>query len=307
MKNKNTSEINIKTKSEVNKINFPIVGIGASAGGLEALEQFFQNMPQNSGMAFVVIQHLDPNYVGIMPELLQRTTEMQVVQVSDHLQVLPNHVYVIPPNKTMSILNGYLYLFEPIELRGLRLPIDYFFRSLAEDRNEKSIGIILSGMGSDGSLGLKAIKEKDGITLVQDPLTAKFDGMPNSAINAVIVDIIAAANELPEKLISFLKLSTTKVQRLEIDNKSKSNLEKIIISLRAQTGHDFSLYKKNTLFRRIERRMNVHQIDKIANYVRFLQENPKESEILFKELLIGVTSFFRDAVVWEKQIGRAHV
>ncbi|MFZ4741400.1 MAG: chemotaxis protein CheB [Bacteroidales bacterium] len=300
MKNKNTSEINTQTKSEVNKINFPIVGIGASAGGLEALEQFFQNMPQNSGMAFVVIQHLDPNYVGIMPELLQRTTEMQVVQVSDHLQVLPNHVYVIPPNKTMSILNGYLYLFEPIELRGLRLPIDYFFRSLAEDRNEKSIGIILSGMGSDGSLGLKAIKEKDGITLVQDPLTAKFDGMPNSAINAVIVDIMAAAIELPEKLISFLKLSTTKVQRLEIDNKSKSNLEKIIILLRAQTGHDFSMYKKNTLFRRIERRMNVHQIDKIANYVRFLQENPKESEILFKELLIGVTSFFRDAVVWEK-------
>ncbi|NVN95894.1 MAG: PAS domain-containing protein [Bacteroidetes bacterium] len=300
MKNKNTSEINTQTKSEVNKINFPIVGIGASAGGLEALEQFFQNMPPNSGMAFVVIQHLDPNYVGIMPELLQRTTEMQVVQVSDHLQVLPNHVYVIPPNKTMSILNGYLYLFEPIELRGLRLPIDYFFRSLAEDRNEKSIGIILSGMGSDGSLGLKAIKEKDGITLVQDPLTAKFDGMPNSAINAVIVDIMAAANELPTKLISFLKLSTTNVQRLEIDNKSKSNLEKIIILIRAQTGHDFSLYKSNTLFRRIERRMNVHQIDKIVNYVRFMQENPKESDILFKELLIGVTSFFRDAVVWEK-------
>jgi len=283
-----------------NEISFPIVGIGASAGGLEALEQFFQNVPKKCGIAFVVIQHLDPNHVGIMPELLQRTTEMKVVQVTDHLQIEPNHVYVIPPNKSMSILNGYLHLFEPVELRGLRLPIDYFFRSLAEDQHEKSIGVILSGMGSDGSLGLKAIKEKNGIVLVQDPLTAKFDGMPQSAVNAVNVDILAAANELPAKLISFLKYSPSKVQKTEIDDKSKNNLEKIVILLRTQTGHDFSLYKKNTLFRRIERRMNVHQIDKIANYVRFLQENPKELDILFKELLIGVTNFFRDTLVWEK-------
>jgi len=283
-----------------NEISFPIVGIGASAGGLEALEQFFQNVPKKCGIAFVVIQHLDPNHVGIMPELLQRTTEMKVVQVTDHLQIEPNHVYVIPPNKSMSILNGYLHLFEPVELRGLRLPIDYFFRSLAEDQHEKSIGVILSGMGSDGSLGLKAIKEKNGIVLVQDPLTAKFDGMPQSAVNAVNVDILAAANELPAKLISFLKYSPAIVQKTEIDDKSKNNLEKIVILLRTQTGHDFSLYKKNTLFRRIERRMNVHQIDKIANYVRFLQENPKELDILFKELLIGVTNFFRDTLVWEK-------
>jgi two-component system, chemotaxis family, CheB/CheR fusion protein len=148
---------------------FPIVGIGASAGGLEALEQFFESMPIDKGMAFVVIQHLDPTHVGIMPELLQRTTKMKVVQVSDRLKVQPNHVYVIPPNKTMSLLKGYLFLFEPIETRGLRLPIDHFFRSLAEDQQEKSIGIVLSGMGSDGSLGLQAIKEKNGIVLVQDP------------------------------------------------------------------------------------------------------------------------------------------
>jgi len=302
-------KINTKKENSVSKtteklistsISFPIVGIGASAGGLEALEQFFQNVPKNCGIAFVVIQHLDPNHVGIMPELLQRTTEMKVVQVTDHLQIEPNHVYVIPPNKSMSILNGYLHLFEPVELRGLRLPIDYFFRSLAEDQHEKSIGVILSGMGSDGSLGLKAIKEKSGIVLVQDPLTAKFDGMPQSAVNSVIVDILAAANELPEKLIAFLKYSPAIVQKPEIDDKSKSNLEKIVILLRTHTGHDFSLYKKNTLFRRIERRMNVHQIDKIANYVRFLQENPKELDILFKELLIGVTNFFRDTIVWEK-------
>ena len=281
-------------------IDFPVVGIGASAGGLEALEQFFQNMPVDSGMAFVVIQHLDPNHVGIMPELLQRTTLMKAVQVSDQLLVQANHVYVIPPNKSMSILNGYLYLFEPVELRGLRLPIDYFFRSLAEDMRDKSIGIILSGMGSDGSSGVKVIKEKDGIVLVQDPLTAKFDGMPQSTIHAVNVDITAAANELPARLIAFLKHSPVIAYKPVIDDYSKNNLEKIILLLRAQTGHDFSLYKKNTLFRRIERRMGVHQIDKINQYVRFLQENPKELDILFKELLIGVTSFFRDAAVWEK-------
>jgi two-component system CheB/CheR fusion protein len=281
-------------------ISFPIVGIGASAGGLETLEMFFGNVPKNSGLAFVVIQHLDPNHVGIMPELLQRTTVMKVIQAADKMQVKPNHVYVIPPNKSMSVLNGSLYLFEPVESRGLRLPIDYFFRSLADDQHENSIGVILSGMGSDGSLGLKAIKEQNGIVAVQDPATAKFEGMPQSAVNAVVVDILAPANQLPEKLIAFLNHSPAIVQKTEIDDLSKSNLEKIVILLRTQTGHDFSLYKKNTLYRRIERRMNVHQIDKIAYYVRFLQENSSELDILFKELLIGVTNFFRDAVVWEK-------
>ncbi len=279
---------------------FPIVGIGVSAGGLEVLKEFFENVPENSGMAYVVIQHLDPHHVSVMPELMQRTTSMKVLQVSDRLQIKPNHVYIIPPNKSMSILNRHLYLFEPVVLNGLKLPIDYFFRSLADDQQENSIGVILSGMGSDGSLGLKAIKEKNGIVVVQDPVSAKFDGMPQSAVNAVIVDILASANELPAKLIAFLKHSPAIVKKTEIDDKNKSNLGKIVILLRAQTGHDFSLYKNNTLYRRIERRMNLHQIDKIVNYVRFLQENPKELDILFKELLIGVTNFFRDAVAWEK-------
>jgi len=298
MENKTTKAS--KTKSDTGKFDFPIVGIGASAGGLDALEQFFANMPNNTGMAFVVIQHLDPDHPGIMPELLQRITTMKVFQASDSLEVKPNQVYVIPPNKSMSILRGALYLFEPVEARGLRLPIDYFFRSLASDQKEKSAGIILSGMGSDGSLGLKAIKEMNGVVLVQEPTHAKFDGMPRSAINAVQVDIVASADELPAKLIALLKHIPLATSDLISDSKATSNLEKIIILLRAQTGHDFSLYKKNTLFRRIERRMNVHQIDKIQNYVRFLQENPKETEILFKELLIGVTNFFRDAAVWEK-------
>ena len=283
-----------------NKIgDFPIVGIGASAGGLEALEQFFEKIPENCGMAFIVIQHLDPNHIGILPELLQRTTTLKVLQVTDRLRVKPNHVYVIPPNKSMSILNGVLHLFEQVQTHGLRLPIDIFFRSLADDKQDKSIGIILSGMGSDGSLGVKAIKEKNGIVLVQEPSSAKFDGMPRSATTSVIANIIAPSNELPAKLIAYLKYSLDKFTDDEKDTKSISSLDKIIILLREQTGHDFSMYKKNTLFRRIERRKGIHQIDKLQSYVRFLQENPVEIEILFKELLIGVTSFFRDPAVWE--------
>ena len=192
------------SKTAPKKEDFPIVGIGASAGGLEALEQFFGNMPKDSGMAFAVIQHLDPDHVGIMPELLQRTTSMKVIQARDLLKVKPNCVYVIPPNKSMSLLNGTLHLFAPVETRGLRLPIDIFFRSLSEDRLEKSVGVILSGMGSDGSLGMKAIKAKNGVAAVQDPASAKFDSMPRRALEAVTADIIAPAGELPAKLIEFL-------------------------------------------------------------------------------------------------------
>ena len=297
-KSKNLKSKPLKSKVR-NPNEFPIVGIGASAGGLEALESFFENMPRDNGMAFVVIQHLDPTHKGIMPELLQRFSTMKVMQASDRLKVKLNTIYVIPPNKSMSILDGHLHLFVPVELRGLRLPIDIFFRSLADDQQEKSIGIILSGMGSDGSLGIKAIKEKNGIVLVQDPANARFDSMPRSAIEAIIADIIAPAGELPARLISFLAYTPVK-QDSDLQDKPKNNIEKVIILLREQTGHDFSFYKKNTLLRRIERRMGIHQLDKINNYVRFLQENPKENEILFKEMLIGVTSFFRDRTVWDK-------
>jgi len=289
----------VNTSATRDENQFPIVGIGASAGGLEALEQFFSNMPADSGMAFVVIQHLDPTHVGIMPELLQRITPMEVIQATDWLKVKPNNVYVIPPNKSLSILNGALCLMDPVESRGFRLPIDIFFRALADDKQEKSIGIILSGMGSDGSLGLKAIKEKNGIVLVQDPVSAKFDGMPGSATKAVIPDIVAPANELPGKLINILNFIPATIAGLEIGDKTKSSLDKIILLLRQQSGHDFSQYKKTTLMRRIERRKGIHQIDKINNYVRLLQENPKEIEILFKELLIGVTNFFRDPGLWD--------
>src|ERR1019366_7022616 len=281
--------------------SFPIVGIGASAGGLEALELFLSRVPENSGQAFVIVQHLDPTRKGIMPELLQRTTGMKVIQVKDRTLVQPDRVYVIPPNKDMSILHRVLHLLEPASPRGWRLPIDFFLRSLAQDQQEHSIGVILSGMGSDGTLGLRAIKEKGGVALVQDPATAKFDGMPRSAIDAGLADIGAPVDDLPERILAYLR-HTPLVHNAEppLQDKTQSALEKAIILLRTHTGHDFSLYKKNTFYRRIERRMGIHQIDKIANYVRYLQENSQELDLLFKELLIGVTSFFRDSAAWEE-------
>jgi chemotaxis methyl-accepting protein methylase len=287
--------------AEVNKTAFPVIGIGASAGGLEALELFLENVPENSGMAFVIIQHLDPNRKGMMVELLQRATALPVFQVQEQMTVQPNSVYVIPPNKDMSIFHGVLHLFEPAAPRGLRLPIDYFFRSLADDQQERSIGVILSGMGSDGTLGLGAIKERGGAVFVQDPASAKFDSMPNSAIENGLADVVAPVEGLPAKIISFLRhkplIDSTKP---ELSGKSKTSLDKVMILLRTKSGHDFSNYKKTTIYRRLERRMGIHQISQISTYVRYLQENPQELELLFKELLIGVTSFIRDPSAWEQ-------
>lgn len=279
---------------------FPIVGIGASAGGLEAFEKFLAQVPENSGMAYIFIQHLDPTQKGMLPELLQRVSKIPVHQVKDQTPVKQNCAYVIPPNKSMSILKGVLYLFDPMEARGLRLPIDFFFRSLALDQKDQSVGIILSGMGSDGSIGLHAIKENNGIVMAQNPATAKFDSMPRNAIDSVMIDIVAPAGELPAKLRDLIKNIPTLSPDPETESKDKSALDKVIILLRSQTGNDFSLYKKNTLYRRIERRMGIHKIDRINSYVHFLQENPAEIKILFKELLIGVTNFFRDPHVWKK-------
>ena len=281
-------------------ISFPIIAIGASAGGLEALELLLGNVPVDSGMSFVVIQHLDPTQKGMLPELLRRISKLEVFQVEDGMKVHPNCIYVIPPNKSMSILKGILYLFRPIEVRGMRLPIDFFFRSLADDQEDFAVGVILSGMGSDGSIGIAAIKEKDGIVMVQDPDTAKFDSMPRNAINTGFVDVVAPAQEIHLKLTEYLEHLPIVKSELNEGIESKTALDKIIILLRTHTGNDFSLYKKNTIIRRIERRMSVHKIEQINSYIHFLQKNPKEVHILFKELLIGVTSFFRDPLVWDK-------
>jgi two-component system CheB/CheR fusion protein len=304
MKKKNSTAARPKklahAPSARTRVAFPIVGIGASAGGLEALEQFLTRVAPGSGMAFVIVQHLDPTHKGIMSELLQRSTSMKVTQVKDRTAVRPDSVYIIPPNKDLSILHGVLHLLPPAAPRGLRLPIDFFFRALAQDQHEHSIGVILSGMGSDGTLGLRAIKEKAGVVLVQEPTTAKFDSMPRSAIDAGLADIVAPAGDLPEKIQAYLRRTPLIVKSdAELEDKTQSAMEKVIVLLRSHTGNDFSLYKRNTLYRRIERRMGIHQIHKMSAYVRYLQENSQELDLLFKELLIGVTNFFRDPLVWE--------
>jgi chemotaxis methyl-accepting protein methylase len=278
----------------------PVVGIGCSAGGLDALGKFFNHAPIDSGIAFVVVQHLAPTHISALPELLQRTTSMAVVEVSDGLVLQPNCVHVIPPNKDLSLLHDTLHLLDPVEPRGLRLPIDFFLRTLAEDRHEKAIGVILSGMGSDGVFGLRAIKERGGLTLVQEPGSASADGMPVTAIAAGVADIIALPEELPARIVAHLGHPVrARLAGASIETATQSDLEKIIVLLRDHNGTDFSLYKINTLVRRVDRRIALHQLKGSADYVRYLRENPHEIDLLFKELLIGVTNFFRDPDVWE--------
>jgi two-component system CheB/CheR fusion protein len=279
---------------------FPIVGIGASAGGLEALEELLRHVPPHSGIAYVVVQHLDPTHKGMLVELLQRATPMPVAEASEHLRVEPDHVYVIPPNAEMSLLHGSLHLMPLTAPRGLNLPIDYFFRSLAQDQGERSIGVILSGMGSDGTLGLRAIKEKAGASFVQSLPSAKFSGMPRSAIDAGLADVIAPIAELPARIIAYsTHAHIAQPGGGRVEDRTLSALDKIFAILRAHTGNDFTLYKRSTITRRIERRMGLHQIDGMNHYVRLLRENAAEVDLLFKELLIGVTSFFRDPDEWE--------
>lgn len=276
-----------------------IVGIGGSAGGLEAFEQFFSHMPADTGMAFVIVQHLDPDHKGMLPELIQRMTAMRVVQIEDGMKTEPNCIYVIPPNADISILHGTLNLLEPVVPRGVRMPVDIFLRHLAEDRNDTAFAVILSGMGTDGTLGIRAIKEKMGIVMVQDPDSAKFDGMPRSAIATGLADYIGRADELPERIVAYTKRASIKGTPRALGDKAATSLQKIHAMLRTHTGQDFSLYKRETIQRRIKRRMDIQLIDSIDDYVRYLQENAQEVDLLFKELLIGVTGFFRDPDAWD--------
>ena len=279
-----------------------IVGMGASAGGLEAFETFFRSMPAESGMAFVVVPHLDPGHLSIMAELLQKCTKMNVFQIADGMEVQANSVYVIPPRKDLAILHGVLQLIDLPEAPGPRMPIDYFFRSLAQDQRERAIAIILSGMGTDGSMGLRAIKGELGMVMVQEPSSAKYDGMPRSGVDTGVADYVLPPGEMPEYLLRYADHAGQKAAAKispPIDGKISDGLQKILVMLRTHTGHDFSLYKPNTLWRRVERRMAVHHLANIMHYVRYLQENPHEVTTLFKELLIGVTNFFRDPEAFE--------
>ena len=292
--------------------HFLIVGIGASAGGLEALDQFFRAVPPNSGLAFVVVQHLDPSHSSLLSEILQRGTAMPVLEAEDQMPVEADHVIIIPPNRDMAIFHGSLQLSEPNLPRGQRLPIDAFFRSLAEDQGERAVGIILSGTGSDGTLGLRAILGAGGMTLVQEPSSAKYDGMPSHAIQAGYATQVLPVEKMPAALIAsahplferslFLRSSERPLPaRLPampapalLPPAFVGGMNRLLMLLRSATGHDFSLYKKSTISRRIERCMVQHEITDIELYNRYLKENPAELQVLFKELLINVTSFFRD-------------
>ncbi|MDD2369129.1 MAG: chemotaxis protein CheB, partial [Sulfuricurvum sp.] len=296
MPKRQTTEI--KNKGSARSTAFPIVGIGASAGGLAAFEEFFSGIPLDCdpNMAFVLVQHLSPDHASMLAELVQRYTRMKVVEVQDGMKVEINHVYIIPPGRNMAFLNGSLQLLEPTAAHGQRLPIDFFFHSLAQDQHEHAIGIILSGTGSDGTQGIRSIKEEGGMAIVQSPETTEYDGMPRSAIATGLIDYVLSPSEMAKQLIVYTAYSFGKLSYPEFVStpKVQNMLDKIFILLRSQTGHDFSQYKPSTIGRRIERRLAIHQIETIDEYVKYLQQNPAEVEALFHDLLIGVTNFFRD-------------
>ncbi|MBF0288576.1 MAG: PAS domain-containing protein [SAR324 cluster bacterium] len=276
------------------------VGIGASAGGLEAIEEFFKNMPTNSGLGFIVIQHLSPDYKSLMVELLSKRTEMPVYRAEEGMVVQENSIYLIPPKKNLRIFHGKLLLSEQDYTKGLNLPIDVFLRSLAEDQGEKSIGIILSGTGSDGMRGIRAIKELGGMVMVQSEESAKFDGMPRSAISTGLADYVIPPAEMPTQLLSFLQHPyASKTDLTERLFTSEDNLTRIYALLREKHKVDFTYYKPSTIVRRIERRMTVNQIHELRDYVKYMESYQKEVSTLYRELLIGVTNFFRDPEAFE--------
>jgi len=286
-----------------NSNSFPVVGIGASAGGLAAFEAFFSGMPAdaNPGMAFVLVQHLAPDHTSILTDLIRRYTRMQVFEVTDGMTVQPDCVYIIPPNHDMAFINGTLQLLEPAAPRGQRLPIDFFFRSLAQDQHERAIGIVLSGTGSDGTLGIQAIKGEGGMVMAQTLESTEYDGMPCSAIATGLVDIELLPAEMPEKIIAYTAQAFGNAFRTVCDTEPlpETAMKKIFVLLRAQTGHDFSHYKPSTINRRIERRMAVHQIESVNGYVKHMQRDSSEVQALFRDLLIGVTHFFRDPAAFQ--------
>jgi two-component system, chemotaxis family, CheB/CheR fusion protein len=274
---------------------FNIVGMGGSAGSFNAIREFLMEIPADSGIAFVLVQHLDPSQPSILAELLQRTTSLSVLRVEDGMEVKPNHLYVIPENKEMAIRNGRLMLAQPEKPRGRRMVIDSFLESLAADWGEKAICAIFSGMGSDGETGARFIKDALGLVMVQAPDSAQFQGMPQSVIDSDNPDIIESPAAMAQKLLSYVASTFQWTDNKEdLNRKEATMLQKIFALLRNRTGHDFSLYKKNTLIRRVERRIHLHQLLSQEEYIQYLQHNPKEVDALFKELLIGVTKFFRD-------------
>jgi two-component system CheB/CheR fusion protein len=275
---------------------FPIIGMGGASGALSAYQKFFTHMPAKSGMAFVIIVHQDEAEGLDYITLLKGSTSMPILTAQDGTEVRENHIYIIPPGTDMGIHNGHLLLFNASRKKGAHMSIDYFLQSLAEDQWNKAVAIIFSGLGADGETGLRMIKEKLGMAMVQDPETAEFPSMPTASIKTHLSDYILPPEEMPLKLIQYLNHPALAEANEELvsPQTNKVHIQKILMLLRSQTGHDFTLYKKNTISRRIERRIAFHQLADYESYVNYLRENPGEIEILFNELLIGVTKFFRD-------------
>ena len=280
------------------------VAVGASAGGLEAIEAFFSGMPLDSGLGFVVIQHLSPDYKSLMVELLSKKTRIPVQRIEDGMEVLANRIYLIPPKTNLTLFHGKLLLGEQDFSRGVNLPIDVFMRSLADDQGEKAIGVILSGTGSDGMRGVRAIKEFGGMVMVQDENTAKFNGMPRSAISTGLADFVLGPEDMAAQLVSFVQHPyMSKDERSETLLHEEDKLTRIYAILRERCKLDFTDYKPSTVIRRIERRMNVNHVDELDDYIVFLQNSQGEAGALYRELLIGVTRFFRDTEVFDKLAG----
>jgi two-component system CheB/CheR fusion protein len=279
-----------------------VVAIGASAGGLQALEDLFENTPADIGMAFIVVSHQQPGRTSLLPELLGKHSSLQIEEASDGTKLAPNRVYVGPPGKYVGILKGRLHLIDTPTVSPSPLPIDYCFHSLAEDQQENAICIVLSGTGTDGTLGLRAVKANFGMAIVQDLQSARYAGMPTSAIATTLADYVLTPAAMPTQLKSYTQgaaLYPRVPAELESDLKLEPGLEKVCLLLRMRTGHDFSGYKPTVMRRRIERRMAVHQVKGPGEYVRLLQTHPHELDVLFCEFLIGVTSYFRDAEAYQ--------
>ena len=273
---------------------FVIAALGASAGGLEALENFFSHTPPDTGVGFIVVQHLAPDHKSALSELLARHTQMPVEQARDDAKVEPNHVYIIPPNATLTIEEDRLRVKAPEAPRG-QLPIDTLFRSLAEDREEDAVCIVLSGTGSDGTIGLAAIKENGGMAMAQSIETAKYDTILRSAIATGLVDHILPVEEMPAKLIAYAShLSSLDGKTDGMKKQISERMGQVFNLLRRGSGHDFSGYKESTIGRRLQRRMKALQMETVGDYVEVLQRDSEEVDRLFKEFLVGVTEFFRD-------------
>lgn len=283
--------------------DFFIVGLGASAGGVKALKEFFAHAPATSGMAYVVILHLSPDYDSKLAEVLQTTAAMPVTQVTGRVRVVPDHVYVIPPNRSLSLEDGHLMVSAVMGFEERRAPVDIFFRTLAESRRERAACVVLSGTGPDGSMGLKRVKERGGIALAQEPGEAEYSDMPRNAIATGLVDYVLPIAELPARIIAYQQHHReTTAQPAAPDETEffdEQSLRDILTLLRLRTRHDFANYKRATILRRIERRVNIHGLSGLAAYSRFMREQKDEARALLKDLLISVTNFFRDRAAFQ--------